>query len=142
MTKRSIAATTQGVVAAIPMTFVEDTSAQIVAEFAYRLEDPYAVSVVFRTTDQTVAWSFGRDILSQGVRHAAGFGDVQAWPARSRRGQPVVVIQLASPDGVVQVEGPRRAVSRFLDASHRLVPAGTEGRYLDVDAELAELLCS
>jgi hypothetical protein len=142
MTKRSIATTAEGVVATIPMSFVEDPAVPIAADFAYRPEEPYAVSVVFRTTEQAVTWNFGRDILSEGVQHATGFGDVQAWPARSRRGVPVVTIQLASPDGVVQVEGSRRDISRFLDAAYRLVPVGEESRHVDFDAELAELLCS
>lgn len=141
MNKRTIATTAHGVVATVPMSFV-DEAAPISAEFSYRPEDPYAVSVVFRTAEQTVTWNFGRDLLSEGLRHAAGFGDVQAWPARSRRGLPLLVIQLASPDGIVQVEGPRRDVMRFLDATHRLVPAGEEARQLDLDAELVELLCS
>ena len=142
MSRRMISATAQGVIATIPMSFVNDPShLPLTTEFSYRPEDPFAVSAVFRTPSQTVTWTFGRELLAQGMHEHAGFGDVLTWPKLSRRGTALTVLELCSPDGVVQVEGLSRDIARFLDAAFRLVPLGEEHRHLEIERELAALLC-
>ncbi|MGN6485490.1 MAG: SsgA family sporulation/cell division regulator, partial [Thermomicrobiales bacterium] len=135
MSKRIISTTTDGgVIATLPMAFVDDARLPLSADFSYRAEDPYAITVVFRTPEQSVSWIFGRELLAEGQSEPAGFGDVQVWPTVTRRGVALTVIELNSPDGIVQVEGVSRDLARFLDATYRLVPTGHEADHLDIDA--------
>lgn len=116
-----------------------DRSVTVPATLSYAASEPYAVTALFRTADGDVAWVFGRDLLEDGMSAPAGEGDVAVWPSTSQ-GTRVICLSLASPSGSALLEADLAAVQAFLDDSYRLVPLGSEGDLLDLDAELAALL--
>lgn len=106
----------------------------------YDTSDPYAVRSTFHTGHgDGVRWVFARELLAEGMRTAAGDGDVRVWPSVTR-GQPVVCIGLRSPDGAALLEAPAPTVRSFLAETFTLVPEGSEARLLDLDATVAALL--
>jgi len=112
------------------------------AELAYEHSDPYAVRIGFHTgADDIVEWTFARALLTDGVTHPVGEGDVQVWPSHSA-GQPVVCLSLSSPSGRALFEAPLANLVEFLTKTYAVVPTGSESDYVDVEAELALLLWS
>jgi len=114
------------------------------ADFSYDHADPYAVRVAFHTGgagSDIVEWTFARSLLTDGVTHPVGEGDVQVWPSHSA-GRPVICISLSSPSGRALFEVPLADLVEFLTKSYAVVPTGSEGDHVDVDAELALLLWS
>lgn len=117
-------------------------SLPVIAEFGYDHGDPYAVKVAFHTGgSDVVEWTFARALLTDGVTHPAGEGDVQVWPSHSG-GRPVVCLSLSSPSGRALFEVPLTALVEFLTKTYAVVPTGSESEYVDVEAELALLLWS
>jgi hypothetical protein len=117
-------------------------SLPVVADFNYDQTDPYAVRVAFHTGGaDIVEWTFARGLLTDGVTHPVGEGDVQVWPSHSG-GRPVVCISLSSPSGRAMFEAPLTQLVEFLTKSYAVVPTGSESEHVDVDAELALLLWS
>jgi hypothetical protein len=114
----------------------------VMAELTYDHGDPYAVRVAFHTggTD-IVEWTFARSLLTDGVTHAVGEGDVQVWPSHAGGG-PVVCLSLSSPSGRALFEAPLAELVEFLTRTYSVVPTGSESEYVDVEAELALLLWS
>ncbi|MGN6252471.1 MAG: SsgA family sporulation/cell division regulator [Marmoricola sp.] len=112
----------------------------LIGDLRYRAEDPYAVSMDFRSSRGTVTWTFGRDLLAQGLHEPAGLGDVHVWPTIDDRGRPVVAIALKAPTGAVTVTAPRKPVASFVRRSLRVVPQGGESAHVDIDAAVARLL--
>jgi len=112
------------------------------AELSYDPADPYAIRVAFHTGGaDVVEWTFARSLLTDGVTHPAGDGDVQVWPATST-GKPIVSLSLSSPSGRALFEAPLSELVQFLAKTYALVPTGSESDFVDVDAELALLLWS
>ena len=107
--------------------------------FRYSPDSPYAVTVVFRTSEGDVTWVVGRDLLVDGLTGPAGEGDVCVWPSQLGATE-VVCISLESPAGAALLEADAQDVYEFLDASAAMVPFGSESMYLDLDSELAVLL--
>jgi hypothetical protein len=119
-----------------------DASLPVLAAVRYDSTDPYAVTVTFHTgTEESVEWTFARDLLTDGVTRPVGQGDVQVWPAQSA-GHPVVCLALSSPSGRALFEVRLSEVVEFLTRTYALVPTGSESGHVDVDAELALLLWS
>jgi hypothetical protein len=117
-------------------------SLPVLAEFEYAHTDPYAVRVAFHTgASDIVEWTFARTLLTDGVTHPAGDGDVQVWPSHSG-GRPVVCLSLSSPSGRALFEVPLSDLVEFLTKSYAVVPTGSESDFVDVEAELALLLWS
>jgi hypothetical protein len=122
----------------------------LVASLSYSSEDPYAIRVAFQVgADESVEWVFARDLLSRGLEGRTGLGDVRVWPAdvqedpdtgARRRARGVLNIELSSPFGQARFEAPVRDVANFLDRTYRVVPAGRESSFVDVEAELAAIL--
>lgn len=123
----------------------EQAPLAVQAGLSYELDDPYAVTVSFHTggdageTQETVCWTFGRALLSDGLSAPSGAGDVQVWPGVSG-GEQVVCLSLTSPSGSALFEVPLDGLMAFLGQTYRAVPAGTESSLVDVDSELALLL--
>jgi Streptomyces sporulation and cell division protein, SsgA len=112
------------------------------ADIDYSPDDPYAVRVAFHTgSDDVVQWTFARSLLTEGVTHPVGDGDVQVWPSNSR-GVSSVCLSLSSPSGRALFEAPRADVTTFLARTYSCVPTGKESEFVDLDAELALLLWS
>jgi hypothetical protein len=121
----------------------------------YSGSDPYAVRMAFHVgTDEPVEWIFARDLLAAGIESHQGEGDVQVWPspescvqaddleatgAAGIRGK-VLNIELSSPFGQAHFEAPAQAMSAFLQRTYQIVPVGKESSYIDIEAELNDLL--
>ena len=124
----------------------------LIAEWSYRREDPYAVTMsLFTGGDEPVKWVFGRDLLDVARLAPAGIGDVQAWPttvsaataeddAGAVADEKIISIVLGSPDGCACFETSAADIEEFLARTYELVPAGQESGYLNLDAGLMELL--
>ncbi len=112
----------------------------LVASLYYSAEDPYAIRMAFHVgTDEPVEWIFARDLLAVGLEGPAGEGDVQVWPAYED-GREVLNIALSSPFGEAHFETARSSTAAFLARTYEVIAPGHETDYVDVDAELDELL--
>ena len=117
-------------------------SLPVLAGLRYQADDPWAVRVTFQTgaeDDATVEWMFARQLLTDGVRHTVGEGDVRVWPG-AVDGERVVNLAMASPSGSALFEIDRDALVEFLQQTYLAVPTGSEEELVDLDAELALLL--
>jgi hypothetical protein len=116
------------------------SSLPVVADMRYESSDPYAVQVAFHTGEtEVVEWVFARQLLTDGVTHPVGEGDVQVWPSHAA-GRPVVCLALSSPSGRALFEAPLSELVEFLTKTYAAVPTGSESDYVDLDAELSLLL--
>jgi hypothetical protein len=110
------------------------------ANLTYAPQDPYAVRIGFHTgSTEIVEWTFARSLLSDGVTHPVGDGDVKVWPMDTGD-QSGVCLALSSPSGQALFEAPLPGVVHFLTQTYAVVPTGGESGFVDVDAELAFLL--
>jgi hypothetical protein len=122
----------------LALVLSEEVTVPVPSYFTYHSHDPYAVHLVFCLEGQDpVRWTFARELLTAGMFHPAGAGDVMVRPDR---GRDLLCLLLASPQGHALVELPVAPLAEWLDCTHRLVPAGEESRYLDLEASLTELL--
>lgn len=118
------------------------TALPVPADIRYDHRDPYAVHMAFHTGGaEIVEWTFARSLLTDGVTHPVGEGDVQVWPSHVG-GQPVVCLSLSSPSGRALFEVPLSRLVEFLTETYAVVPTGSESDFVDVGAELALLLWS
>jgi Streptomyces sporulation and cell division protein, SsgA len=112
----------------------------LVASLNYSADDPYAIRMAFHVgTDEPVEWIFARDLLAVGLEGPAGEGDVQVWPTDDH-GLELLNIALSSPFGEAHFEAPRASTAAFLAKTYEVIAAGNESDFIDVDAELDELL--
>lgn len=122
----------------------QQTVVPLVASLYYSNEDPYAIRIAFHVgLDEPVEWIFARDLLSNGSKGREGLGDVVVWPSSgSADGVPgsVLNIELSSPFGQAHFEAPVKEISDFLKRTYGIVPAGEETDFVDVGAELNDLL--
>jgi hypothetical protein len=134
--------TTMTVTAPVQLELIDASGAAtpIEAELRYDATDPYAVTTVFRTGHSEVRWTFGRDLLTQGLYEPAGDGDVHVWPCLDNQGHAVVIIELCSPDGEALVQARTGDLRSFVDRMSKAVPPGGESELLDVDAAIAAIL--
>jgi hypothetical protein len=118
----------------------EHGAVPLVASLRYTADDPYAIRMSFHVgTDEPVEWIFARDLLAVGLEGPAGEGDVQVWPTEDH-GRELVNIALSSPFGEAHFEAPRSSTANFLTRTYEVVAPGHESEFVDVDAELDELL--
>ncbi|MFF2328587.1 MULTISPECIES: SsgA family sporulation/cell division regulator [unclassified Streptomyces] len=121
---------------------LEDGGARqtVPAEFRYTPDSPLVVTVVFLVEGiSDIVWRIGRDLLHQGMSSLSGVGDVQMWPARLEA-RPTAWLRLASPGMVALFALPVLPLTRWLEDTYGLVPAGTETHGLDWDAVTTGLL--
>ena len=118
------------------------TATPIEAELRYDPTDPFAVTTVFRTGHSEVRWTFGRDLLAEGLYEPAGDGDVHVWPCLDSNGHAVVIIELCSPDGEALVQARTGDLRSFVDRMSRAVKPGSESELIDVDAAIAAILAA
>ena len=112
------------------------------AELHYDPRDPYAVTTVFMTGSSQVRWTFGRDLLVDGLYEPCGDGDVHVWPCLDSDGHAVVIIELCSPDGEALVQARTGDLSSFVDRMTSTVVPGSESDHVDVDAALAAIFAA
>jgi hypothetical protein len=122
----------------------QQTVVPLVASLYYSKEDPYAIRIAFHVgLDEPVEWIFARELLSRGIEGREGLGDVVVWPSDTSAdgaADSVLNIELSSPFGQAHFEAPIKEISDFLKRTHAIVPAGDETDFVDVDAEINDLL--
>jgi Streptomyces sporulation and cell division protein, SsgA len=122
----------------------QQTIVPLVASLYYSKEDPYAIRIAFHVgLDEPVEWIFARELLTNGIESRDGLGDVVVWPsAGSTDDNPgrVLNIELSSPFGQAHFEAPIKEISDFLKRTCAIVPVGEETDFVDVEAEVADLL--
>jgi hypothetical protein len=114
----------------------------IEAELQYDPRDPYAVTTVFMTGASKVRWTFGRDLLREGLYEPCGDGDVHVWPCLDSQGRAVVIIELCSPDGEALVQAKTGDLTSFVERMNKAVEPGTESELTDVDAAITAILAA
>jgi hypothetical protein len=130
----------------------QQTIVPLVASMYYSGSDPYAVRMAFHVgTDEPVEWIFARDLLAAGIESRQGEGDVQVWPSpvscaetddldligSAETEGKILNIELSSPFGQAHFEARAQA---FLQRTYQIVPPGKESSYIDIEAELHNLL--
>ena len=115
-------------------------AAPMQVDFRYDPQDPYAVSLGFATAEPSVTWTFGRDLLMDGIYEPTGDGDVHVFPSVEASGEAVVLLELVGPDGEALVKVRTRELEPFVELMRATVPPGTERTHLDVDAAIAAIL--
>ena len=118
----------------------DDIEFQCAGTLALLRETGCAVTMVFRTGVQEVLWTFGRELLVEGLFEPTGDGDVHVWPCLSSDGSAVVIIELCSPDGELLVQASSRSVTTFVQSMLASVPDGQESSFVNFDDELAQIL--
>ena len=118
----------------------EELSFRIPVELGYETCDPYAVRLTFHLPgDAPVTWTFGRELLIDGVGMACGEGDVRIEPVDPETlGEVLIRLQVGSDQALFRT-GAAPLVA-FLDRTDRLVPLGQEGALADFDTHLDEAL--
>ena len=116
--------------------------APLETELSYDPADPLAVSATFATVAGRVRWTFGRDLLIEGLLEPVGDGDVHVWPCVDNDGNSVVIIELCSPDGEALVQGRTADITAFVERMTRSVAPGAEAALLDVDAAIAAIFAA
>jgi hypothetical protein len=109
------------------------------AQLHYDPRDPYAVTTVFMTGASNVRWTFGRELLCDGLYEPSGDGDVHVWPCLDSEGHAVVIIELCSPDGEALVQARTGDLSGFVERMSAAVEPGHESDHLDVDATITAI---
>jgi hypothetical protein len=110
------------------------------ATLHYDRSDPFAVRMTFPAAATLegveVCWTFARELLADGLEEEAGQGDVRVRPY----GYDRTVLEFHAPEGTALVHVRSQELRRFLNRSTALVAPGDEGRYVDLDHDLAELM--
>ncbi|MFI7337209.1 SsgA family sporulation/cell division regulator [Streptomyces sp. NPDC050085] len=92
--------------------------------------DPVAVQAVFQIQGKETSWTFGRDLLVEGIRSKVGDGDVSVWPETPEVGDARLYLELRPPEGRCVVSLPRPQVKEFLEQAMHIVPRSAEERYV------------
>ncbi|MCK8676339.1 MULTISPECIES: SsgA family sporulation/cell division regulator [Streptomyces] len=118
----------ESVKAEVLMSFVvtEELSFRIPVELGYEASDPFAVRLTFHLPgDAPVSWSFGRELLLDGLNVPSGEGDVHIAPAGPGEVSDVLLrLQVAGERALFRSSAP--PLVAFLDRTDRLVPLGQE----------------
>lgn len=115
-------------------------SVDVPTTLSYRADDPYAVALVFHSATADVQWVVSRTLLLQGLAAPTGDGDVRAYPSIDEDGTAVAILDFCSPDGQLTAQADALALQTFLGRTFELVPAGSEGKRLDMDGLIAAIL--
>ena len=122
----------------------EEAVVPLTAGLHYSAEDPYAIRVSFNVgLDEPVEWTFGRDLLCEGIEGPVGLGDVRVTPSDAPADEfdeEVLNIEIFSPYGQARFEAPVWDVAEFLSRTYLIVPEGAESDHIDMDGELTEIL--
>jgi sporulation and cell division protein SsgA len=125
---------------ALRLVVPDRTTVPLFATVEYAANDPYALRVAFHVGNaEPVEWIFARELLTVGMARMAGDGDVQVWPGRTD-GNRLLHIGLSSPFGDALFEAPLAPLADFLHRTFEIVPPGRETEFVDIEAELDDLL--
>ena len=90
---------------ALSLLSADGAELPLAAELRYSSQDPLAVEALFDDGgDEPVRWVFARDLLSSGLDHRSGDGDVVVWPTHDADGTRAVHLRLRSPHGDALLE--------------------------------------
>jgi hypothetical protein len=133
----------ESVQAEVLMSFIvsDELSFRIPVELGYETRDPFAVRMTFHLPgDAPVTWTFGRELLLDGINSATGEGDVRVEPTEDEDHLSDVHIRLrVGPDqALFRASAP--PLVAFLDRTDKLVPLGQECALGDFDEGLEEAL--
>jgi hypothetical protein len=118
---------------------LNDSSTPVLSRMSFRVEEPFAVTVAFRTErGRWIEWTFARDLLVTGLTEPSGIGDVRVRPDLSED-EALLTLEIESPDGYAAFELERADVESFINSTIELVPHGAESEYFDVDALIEEI---
>ncbi|GHE53069.1 SsgA family sporulation/cell division regulator [Streptomyces capitiformicae] len=125
--------------ARVLLVTAEDRELPVPATLRYASDDPLAVHIDFPAdislNGSMVTWTFGRELLEEGLRKPAGSGDVHIWPS----GRARTVVELHSPHGMALLQFDTPALQRFLLRTFAVVGAGSERLGPAVDRGLTAL---
>lgn len=125
---------------ALRLVVPDRTTVPLLATVEYAASDPYALRVAFHVgNDEPVEWIFARELLTLGMARMVGDGDVQVWPGPAD-GNRLLHIGLSSPFGDALFEAPLAPLADFLHRTFEIVPLGRETEFVDIEAELDDLL--
>lgn len=114
-------------------------STPVRSRWTYRASEPFTVTAAFQTDrDRWVEWIFARDLLVAGLIGPTGEGDVRLSPEHAE-GRQSIILEIESPEGHAILEMEYEAVERFLTATAKIVPIGSESDFFDVDALIEEI---
>ena len=144
MDNHTINSAKSGVTQSLTLELIDATGAAtpMQADLTYDPRDPYAVTAVFMTGAGNVRWTFGRDLLVDGLYEPTGDGDVHVWPCLDADGHAVVIIELCSPDGEALVQARTGDLTTFVERMTTLVAPGSESDMMDVDAAIAAIFAA
>lgn len=97
-------------------------STPVQARLSWSTRTPCEVAILFRVKNHPT-WVLARQLLADGLTGRAGEGDVIIGPAWCR---DVIELTLDAPSGYAKFLMERADVTRFLDATGKLIPAGAE----------------
>jgi len=132
----------ESVQAEVLMNFLvsEELSFRIPVELQYEVGDPFAVRMTFHLPgDVPVTWTFGRELLLDGINTPSGDGDVHIRPT-SPEGLSDVHIRLQVSEDRALFRVSAAPLVAFLDRTDRLVPLGQERVLGDFEGSLEEAL--
>jgi hypothetical protein len=113
--------------------------ADLEAELRYDPADPLAVSLAIGTEcGEPVVWTFGRELLAEGIKEPVGLGDIMIEPASDLDSRELLITLIT--DCAATMLAPRDRVVEFLVETFTTVPSGTEFEGVDFDAEISALL--
>ncbi|MFJ1748944.1 MULTISPECIES: SsgA family sporulation/cell division regulator [unclassified Streptomyces] len=132
----------ESVQAEVLMSFLvsEELSFRIPVELHYEMGDPYAVRMTFHLPgDAPVTWTFGRELLLDGINTPSGDGDVHIAPTAPEDLSDVHIrLQVGDDHALFRVSA--APLVAFLDRTDRLVPLGQERTLGDFEGNLEEEL--
>ncbi|MCL7379558.1 MULTISPECIES: SsgA family sporulation/cell division regulator [Streptomyces] len=132
----------ESVQAEVLMSFLvsEELSFRIPVELHYEVRDPYAVRMTFHLPgDAPVTWTFGRELLLDGINTPSGDGDVHIAPTTPEDLSDVHMrLQVGDDHALFRVSA--APLVAFLDRTDRLVPLGQERTLSDFEGNLEEAL--
>lgn len=132
----------ESVQAEVLMSFLvsEELSFRIPVELHYEVRDPYAVRMTFHLPgDAPVTWTFGRELLLDGINTPSGDGDVHIAPTAPEDLSDVHMrLQVGDDHALFRVSA--APLVAFLDRTDRLVPLGQERTLSDFEGNLEEAL--
>ncbi|MFF5567789.1 SsgA family sporulation/cell division regulator [Streptomyces sp. NPDC012623] len=132
----------ESVQAEVLMSFLvsEELSFRIPVELHYEVRDPYAVRMTFHLPgDAPVTWTFGRELLLDGINTPSGDGDVHIAPTTPDDLSDVHMrLQVGEDHALFRVSA--APLVAFLDRTDRLVPLGQERTLSDFEGNLEDAL--
>jgi Streptomyces sporulation and cell division protein, SsgA len=105
----------------------------------YRSADPFAVLMIIRVRgSEERIWTFGRELLDDGLRRVSGVGAVTVEPCPQA---PNLLLHVILRDDVSEaaLELRRAPIAEFVSRAYDMVPAGHERLFLLVDDDVSAL---